>query len=94
MVQVIVAHHVADYDRWYPEFTEHGAVRKAHGATGHVVTRGVEDANQLVIVITFGSLEGARGFMADPSLPEVMTRAGVDGPPTIYLVNPAERVRY
>jgi hypothetical protein len=32
--------------------------------------------------------------MADPSLPEAMRRAGVDGEPTIYLVEQAEDVRY
>lgn len=35
MTKVIVQHHVADYDRWYPVFTEHGDVRRQYGATGH-----------------------------------------------------------
>ena len=35
MAKVIVQHSVADYDTWFAVFTEHGAVRRRHGATGH-----------------------------------------------------------
>lgn len=94
MTKVIVAHHVADYDRWYPVFKEHGEVRRSHGAQGHTVTRGLEDPNQVVVVNDFATAEGARAFMSDPSLPGVMERAGVDGAPTIYLVDEAESERY
>lgn len=94
MAKVIVAHHVADYDRWYPVFKEHGEIRRTHGAKGHVVNRAVEDPNQVVIVNEFATLEGARAFMADPNLPTVMKQAGVDGEPTIYLVEEVEDQRY
>ena len=39
MVKVIVQHHVADYDVWYPVFVEHQGIRKQHGATGHSINR-------------------------------------------------------
>lgn len=85
-VQVIVAHHAADYDRWLPAFKEHGEVRRRHGSTGATIYRGVEDPNQIVVVNEMATLEGARGFMEDPSLKDAMDRAGVDGQPTIYVV--------
>ncbi len=94
MAKVIVQHHVADYDRWYPVFTEHGAVRRQHGATGHTINRDSADPNSVVIVNDFATLEGARAFSTDPSLPEVMGRAGVDSAPQVWIVDEAEALRY
>ena len=94
MTKVIVQHHVADYDRWYPVFTEHEAVRRKHGATGHSISREVTDANSILIVNEFATLDGARAFAQDPSLPQVMQRAGVDGPPQVWIADEAETKRY
>ena len=94
MVQVIVEHHVADYDAWYPVFIEHGDVRRKHGATGHAVYRTVADPNEVVVVNQFATREGAEGFMTDPSLPDVMHRAGVDSAPKIWLVSEADVTSY
>jgi hypothetical protein len=90
MVKVIVQHHVADYDRWFPVFTEHEAVRRQHGATGHSISREVSDPNSVVIVNEFATLEGARAFSQDPSLPAAMARGGVDGAPQVWIANEAD----
>jgi hypothetical protein len=94
MSKVIVQHHVADYERWYPEFTEHEAVRRRHGATGHSITRTVADPNTIVIVNDFATLEGARAFSQDPSLPAAMARGGVEGAPQVWIVDEAEAKQY
>lgn len=94
MAKVIVQHHVVDYDRWYPVFTEHEAARRQHGATGHSLSREVTDPNTLVIVTEFATLEGARAFTQDPSLPAAMERGGVDGRPQVWIVNEAEAKQY
>lgn len=94
MVKVIVQHHVADYDTWYPMFIEHGAVRRQHGGTGHVINRALDDPNSLVVVNNFATADGARAFMTDRSLAEVMHRAGVDSEPTVWLVDEAEFTSY
>lgn len=94
MPRAIVQHHVIDYDTWYPVFTEHEAVRRQHGATGHSINRAVADPNTIIIVNDFATLEGALAFTQDPSLPAVMERAGVDGPPQIWIVNEAEARQY
>ena len=90
MVKVIVQHHVADYDRWYPVFMEHGQVRRQHGATGHSISREVSDPNSVVIVNEFATLEGARAFSQDPSLPAAMARGGVDGAPQVWIADEAD----
>lgn len=94
MAKVIVQHRVADYDRWLPVFTEHEAVRRQHGATGHTVTREAADPNSLVIVNDFASLDGARAFSQDPSLPDAMARGGVEGHPQVWIVEDADAGRY
>ena len=94
MTKVIVQHHVADFDRWFTVFTEHEDVRRQHGATGHSVTREVANPNSVVIVNDFATLEGARAFSQDPSLPAAMARGGVDGPPQVWIVEEADAGAY
>lgn len=85
MAKVIVQHHVADYDRWLEVFTQHGEVRRRHGATGHSINRSVDDPNSLVVVNDFATVAGAQAFAADPSLPEAMHGGGVDGKPQVWI---------
>ena len=94
MVKAIVQHHVADYDTWFKVFTDHAAVRRQHGATGHSVNQLVSDPNTVVIINDFGSLEGALAFTQDPSLPEAMARGGVDGAPQVWIVNESDVSTY
>jgi hypothetical protein len=94
MAKAIVAHHVVDYDRWYPVFTGHEAVRRQHGATGHSINRAASDANTIVIVNDFATLEGALAFTQDPSLPAAMEAGGVDGAPQVWIVEEAEARTY
>ncbi len=94
MAKVIVQHHVADYDTWFSVFTEHGDIRRKHGATGHTVTRSIADPNAIVIVNDFATLDGAKAFAADPSLPEAMARAGVDGGPQVWITEESSTVAY
>lgn len=94
MTKAIVQHHVVDYDRWYPVFTEHESVRRQHGATGHSIYRAVADPNTIVIVNDFATLEGALAFTQDPSLPAAMERGGVDGAPQVWIVDEAEAKGY
>lgn len=94
MAKVIVQHRVADYDRWFAVFSEHGKVRRQHGATGHVVTRSVADPNNVLIVNDFATLAGAQAFATDPSLPEAMHQAGVDGAPQVWITEESSVIAY
>jgi len=94
MVAVIVRHRVKDYDAWKPLFDEHGEVRRRYGATGHEIYRVAGDPLDLVIVNTFKDEAGAKGFMQDPSLPEVMGRGGVVSEPEITVCDQADVSAY
>ena len=91
---VVVQHRVRDYRAWKPVFEEHQVVRAKHGATGHVLYRALDERNNVVIVTEFSSTDGARAFMADPTLPEALTRAGVEMPPAVYLCEEVEKKTY
>ncbi len=94
MAKVIVQHHAADYDRWHAVFTEHEAVRRQHGGTGHALFRDVHDPNLTIFVGDFETADGARAFSQDPSLREAMARAGVDATPQVWIVEEAETRSY
>jgi hypothetical protein len=47
-----------------------------------------------VIENEFATIEGARAFAQDPSLPEAMQRGGVDKAPQVWIVEEAEAKRY
>ena len=89
---VIVQHRVKDFDSWKSVFDEHGAIRNAHGARGYRLFRPVDDPHGVIIVNEFATLEGARAFMSDPSLPAAMARGGVEGSPNVWLSNEVESV--
>lgn len=93
-VQVVVSHHVKDFEAWLAVFKEHAAVRREHGAAGHTLYRSVDDPGKVIIVNEFRDDAGARAFLADPSLAEAMKRAGVDAAPEIHVCEVAESVDY
>jgi len=91
---IIVQHKVRDFDAWKPMFDEHGDVRRSYGATGHEIYRGIDDPNDVTIVNHFASRAQAEAFAADPSLREVMARAGVISDPQMTWAEEAETVEY
>ena len=91
---LMVKHHVKDYETWKRLFDEHQAVREQHGATGHLLYRGAEDPNRITILNQFPSAQHAREFMEDPTLKEVMARAGVDSEPEVTMWDEAEGREY
>jgi len=94
MVILVVHHRVADFDAWKQVFDEHEPVRRGHGETEHRIYRDLNDPNRVVAHNDFPSREAAQAFLDDPSLREVMARAGVEGEPGISFIELAERKKY
>ena len=59
MAFIVTRINVGDYDRWKPMFDkdEPGA---RHSAVGHRVLRGVENPNEVFVVVEFASTEDAK----------------------------------
>ncbi len=62
MAIVVLNFEVDDYNDWKPMFDEDPAGRKESGATGHVVSRAVDDPNEVFIRVEFPSVEQAKTF--------------------------------
>ena len=89
-----VRHTTADFAAWKRGFDEHAAVRKEHGATGHTLLQSADDPNTVTILNRFPDRTSIEAFVNDPSLAEVMKRAGVVGPPDISIWEETEEVPY
>ncbi len=62
MAIVVLNFEVDDYDTWKPMFDDDPAGRRESGATGHVVSRAVDNPNEVFIRVEFPSLEQAKTF--------------------------------
>ena len=91
---LVITHEVADYDPWYRVFTEHATVRKEHGCLSEELFRNPKSPNEIMNVMRFPSAEDVEAFLADPSLPEAMSRAGVVGAPRIELWGSVQQVQF
>ena len=80
---LIVRHPVTDYAAWRPVYEEVGALRDQHGCTSERVLQLPTDANDVVAIHEFPTVEQAEAFAADPALKAAMARAGVAGAPRI-----------
>lgn len=89
MATVAVRHRVADYDTWKVGYDEHNSVRKEHGCTGDMLLRDAADPNELLVLTFWPTTADAQAFANDPGLPEVMQKAGVQGPPRIEIYEEA-----
>jgi quinol monooxygenase YgiN len=94
MITLVVHHRVHDYGDWKPVFDEHEGVRRGHGEVEHRIYRMRDDPNSLAIHNDFPSVEAARSFLADPSLPDAMERGGVEGEPGSGFLELTERKVY
>jgi hypothetical protein len=91
---LVVHHRVRDFDAWKPVFDEHEDVRRGHGQIEHRIYHTLGDRNTVVVHNDFPSEAAALAFRDDPSLPDAMARAGVEGEPGIGLLTCVERKVY
>lgn len=82
---LIVRHPVTDYAAWRPVYDEVETLRAKYGCTDQRVLKNPGDANDLLVIHDFPSVDQAEGFANDPDLQAAMQRAGVAGPPRIEI---------
>ena len=88
--KVIVRHKVRDYVAWKPYFLGDSKRQRDASFTRWQLTRSSHDKNELVIVFECADLDKAKTVMSDPSLAELMKKAGVLDQPTIYFLEDVE----
>jgi len=87
MATLFVRHTVSDFDKWKSGYDEQDALRKQHGVTSDGVYQSADDPNDITVYHEFGTIEGARAFVALPELKTIMEKLGVVGAPQIWFTN-------
>lgn len=80
---VEINHTVKDYAVWRKAFDADSTIQKANGLSLVVVGRGLDNPNNLSVVLTVADVQKAKTFIADPRLKDVMEKNGVISKPDI-----------
>jgi quinol monooxygenase YgiN len=93
MVNVLVRHKIADYQKWRVTFDASIAFRQQGGEESCRIFQNSEDPNKLILLFEWESAEKARHFMSSPELQARMQQAGVVSPPEIEFLNELHTLR-
>jgi hypothetical protein len=88
--KVIVRHKVRDFNAWKPFFLGDVKRQRDSGFTAWHVMRNKNDMNEVVVIFESEDLDKAIPMFSDPSLHELMKKAGVVDEPTVFILTEAE----
>ena len=77
MAIMVMNFEVDDFDVWKAMFDEDPVGRREAGATGHVVSRGVDNPNEGFVRLDFPSVEQANAFRERLIASGVLERGGM-----------------
>ena len=93
-MDILVQHTVRDFDEWKTAFDVNEQTRARFGCTGHTIYRDPGDRNEVSIMTSWESREGAEQYMQDPSLKTTMEKGGVISEPRVTMLEKEEARRY
>jgi hypothetical protein len=88
---VLVSYRFSDYDTWKRVFDDLGEAREDASCLGHSLKRGIDDADTVFFFCPATDEKRLRDFLDSEHLAESMSRAGVQGTPTVTVMRPASR---
>jgi hypothetical protein len=91
MATLLVRHRVRDYDRWKAVFDAHAPDRARAGSLGGRVFRDGDDPEDVVVMLEWDDLDGARDFAEREELAAIMENAGVMGEPEFVFMVEVDR---
>lgn len=94
MAIVLVNFEVDDYDAFKQRFDEDPAGRRESGATGHAISRAVDNPNDVFIRTEFPSVDQAKAFRQRLIDSGVLDRVGATMKLGPVVADVAERVTY
>jgi quinol monooxygenase YgiN len=94
MATLFARHKVADYGKWKRVYDDFASVRKEKGVTGASVHRDAGDSSMIVVTHQFKNLDAAKAFADSEELRSTMEKAGVMGPPEIWICEDIEQTPY
>ena len=84
MAYYYVDHMVHDFATWKKVYDQHIELREAHGIVDYQVLQSVDNPNR-VLVYGRGETKMIRKFILSNEAGEVMRKAGVAGPPVVFI---------
>lgn len=93
MIHVLIRHKVADFYRWKEAFDSHLTARMHGGEQAFHLFQGVDDPNDVTLLMDWDTIEHARRFMGSDDLRKKMQEAGVVGAPDIQFLEDVRTVR-
>ena len=84
---VTVRHKVKDFDGWKKAFDAHKPMRDKAGLKLLTLERGIDVPNEVQITMEAADIGKAREFAASEDLKTTMVKAGVLGPPEVFIGN-------
>lgn len=85
--EMFIKHKVANYAKWKPLYDADSSNRLANGLHDHIVARGDEDPNMVMVIFYRDDASKAKAMAADPKLKELMQKAGVTSAPEIDYIH-------
>ncbi len=89
MARLYVQFKVADYPKFRVVFDEQTTTRTKFGCSDQSVFHVAGDANDVVVLTGWPSVEKARAYTQSPELKQAMQNAGVTSQPTVLLLEEA-----
>jgi len=83
MIYLLVHHEVADYPAWKASFDSALDWRSRHGERSCRIFRGVQNPNELTLLLEWENFEKAQAFIGSDELKARMAKAGVKTAPRV-----------
>jgi hypothetical protein len=84
-VRMFVRHEVTDYAAWRKGYDAFDTARRKLGVTGQAVYQSVDNPNDVTVTHDFKTADKAKAFASSAELKAAMEKAGVKGPPQIWI---------
>lgn len=84
---MLVRHKVKDFTVWKAGYDAHAPKRNEAGLTEQYLLRGVDDANEVVMLFEAQDIARAKAFAESTDLRETMQAVGVIDKPDIHFLN-------
>jgi quinol monooxygenase YgiN len=89
--RVLITHRVKDFDTWLKAFDAEGKTTRAgEGMIDHLLARGIDDPNLVVISLAITDMGKAKTAIFSEAKKKIMVNAGVEGAPAIEFYKRAD----
>ncbi len=85
MVRLFARHLVKDYPTWRQAFDDFGPTQAHMGVTSSGVYRAADNPNDVTVWHDFATVGEATALAQSDALKSTMMKAGVEGPPQIWI---------